>query len=61
MKDEGEVKDFLGTQVQCDPTTKTITLMQPGLIDSVLQDPGLLAPDSHPNLSIRDWQIKFYC
>jgi len=48
MKDEGEVKDFLGIQVQRDPNTWTITLTQPGLIDSVLQDLGLLAQDGHP-------------
>jgi len=48
LKDESEVKDFLGICVQCNPQTKTITLTQPGLIDSVLSNLGLLNTDNHP-------------
>jgi len=48
LKDEGEVKDFLGIQVSCNPENGTITLTQPGLIDSVLTDLGLLNNDSTP-------------
>ncbi len=48
LKDEGEVKDFLGIRVHRDPTTRTITLTQPGLIDSVLTDLGLLSTDNRP-------------
>ncbi len=43
LKDEGEVKDFLGICVACDPQNGTIMLTQSGLIDSVLQDLGLLS------------------
>jgi len=46
MKDEGEVKDFLGICITHDATNGTITLTQPGLIKSVLQDLGLLTKDS---------------
>jgi len=46
MKDEGEVKDFLGIRVSCNPQQGTITLTQPGLIDSILQDLGLLNAES---------------
>jgi len=42
MKDEGKVKDFLGICVACNPQHGTITLTQPGLINSVLQDLGFL-------------------
>jgi len=52
LKDEGEVKDFLGICVSCTPHAGIITLMQPGLINSVLQDLGLLHDnpykDKHP-------------
>jgi len=47
FKDKGEVKDFLGICVSHDPTNGTITLTQPGLIDSVLQDLGLLNDNVH--------------
>jgi len=40
LKDEGEVKDFLGIHVSSNPEQGTITLTQPGLVDSVLQDLG---------------------
>jgi len=46
LKDKGEVKDFLGIQVSCNLQNSTITLTHPGLIDSVLQDIGLLSPES---------------
>jgi len=46
MKDEGEVKDFLSICVVHDPWNGTITLTQPGLIDSVLTNLGLLPADS---------------
>jgi len=43
LKDKGEVKDFLGIRVHHNLTACTITLTQPGLIDSVLMDLGLLS------------------
>jgi len=48
MKDEGKVKDFLGICVVWDPQNGTIMLTQPGLIDSVLNDLGLLSTNSTP-------------
>jgi len=48
LKDEGEVKDFLGIRVHHDLTARTITLTQPGLIDSILTDLGLLSTDGCP-------------
>jgi len=35
LKDEGEVKDFLGIHIYRDLVNQTITLTQPGLIDSL--------------------------
>jgi len=48
LKDEGKVKDFLGICITRNPQQGTITLTQPGLIDSVLQDLSLLNHDAHP-------------
>jgi len=42
LKDEGEICDFLGIWVNHNLTNSTISLTQPGLIDSVLTDLGLL-------------------
>jgi len=42
LKHEGEVSAYLGVQVRKDETTKTITLTQPGVIEQVIQDVGLL-------------------
>jgi hypothetical protein len=39
---EGEVSAYLGVQVRKDAITKTITLTQPGLIEQVIEDVGLL-------------------
>jgi hypothetical protein len=41
LQDEGDVSAFLGVQVATDPTSKTITLSQPGLIEQVIRDVGL--------------------
>ena len=41
MKDEGEINDFLGIKVERDTNAGTITLTQPGLIESVCKDLGL--------------------
>jgi len=38
LQDEGDVNTFLGVQIHKDESTKTITLMQPSLIQQVLQD-----------------------
>jgi hypothetical protein len=43
LKDEGDVSAFLGVQIQKDPTTRTITFTQPGLIDQILRDLNLTA------------------
>jgi len=52
LKDEGEIKDFLGICISCAPQDGTIALTQPGLINSVLQDLELLHDnpykDDHP-------------
>jgi len=46
LKDEGKVKDFLGICISWDPQNGTITLMQPGLVNSVLHDLGLLSHEA---------------
>jgi len=46
LKDEGEIRDFLGIRVNRNLDNGTISLTQPGLIDSVLTDLGLLT-DEH--------------
>jgi len=48
LKDKGEVKDFLGICIHRDPIACTITLTQPGLINSVLTELRLLSPDDWP-------------
>jgi len=45
-KDEREVKDFLGICISQDLQNGTITIIQPGLINSVLQNLGLLSTKS---------------
>lgn len=46
LEDQGSVSDYLGIRITKDPTTKQITMTQPGLIDSILQDLNLI-PGSH--------------
>jgi len=46
LKNEGEVKDFLGICISRDPQDGTITLTQLSLIDLVLTDLGLLSDES---------------
>jgi hypothetical protein len=43
---QGSVSDYLGIRIIKDPTTRQITMTQPGLIESVLQDLHLV-PGSH--------------
>jgi hypothetical protein len=40
LEDQEAVSDFLGTRISTDSKTKTITMTQPGLIESILQDLG---------------------
>jgi hypothetical protein len=42
LEDQGSVQDYLGIRIIKDPATKTISMTQPGLIDSILQDLNLL-------------------
>jgi hypothetical protein len=42
LEDQGSVHDYLGIRITKDPTTKSITMTQPGLIASVLADLNLL-------------------
>jgi hypothetical protein len=42
LEDQGTVSDYLGIQISKNATTKNITMTQPGLIDSILQDLHLL-------------------
>jgi hypothetical protein len=41
LKDEGDVSAFLGVQITKDPTKKTITFTQPGLISQIIKDVGI--------------------
>jgi hypothetical protein len=41
LQDEGDVNAFLGVQIDKDAFTKTVTLIQPALIQQVLQDIGI--------------------
>jgi len=75
LKDEGEVKDFLGIHIYRDLVNQTITLTQPGLIDSVLIDLGFLEAISnpvqhkftpatsvlHPDSDGAPWQEAWHC
>jgi len=45
LKDEGEICDFLGIRVNRNLQNGTISLIQPGLIDSVLTNLGLLTDE----------------
>jgi len=38
IEDQGSVQDYLGIRISKDPTTQTIQMTQPGLIESVLHD-----------------------
>ena len=38
LEDQGSVQDYLGIRISKDPTTQTIQMTQPGLIESVLHD-----------------------
>jgi hypothetical protein len=72
LKDEGDVSAFLGVQLRKDPTNRTISLTQPGLIDQILRDVGIndfsktkeTPVDSilHPNLSgpprVEQWNYR---
>jgi hypothetical protein len=42
IEDQGSVQDYLGIRMIKDPANKTISVTQPGLIESVLQDLNLL-------------------
>lgn len=47
LEDQGSVQDYLGIRITKEATSKTITVTQPDLIESVLQDLHLL-DDSKP-------------
>lgn len=38
LEDQGTVNDYLGTRITKDPKTKSIQMVQPGLIESILND-----------------------
>ncbi len=41
LQDEGDVSAFLGVQITKDTSTKTLHLLQPGLIEQVIKDVGM--------------------
>jgi hypothetical protein len=41
LKDQGDVHDYLGLRIEKDNTTKTISMTQTGLIESIIQDRNL--------------------
>jgi hypothetical protein len=41
LKDQGTVQYYLGIRIQTDVSTKTISMMQTGLIESIISDVGL--------------------
>jgi hypothetical protein len=41
LKDEGDVSAFLGVQIAKDPSAKTISFTQPGLINQLIKDVGI--------------------
>ncbi len=41
LEDQGAVNDYLGIRISKDNSTQTITMTQPGLIESILQDLNL--------------------
>jgi len=47
LEDQGNVQDYLGIRITKDPINKSITMTQPGFIESVLADLNLLS-DSKP-------------
>jgi hypothetical protein len=46
LEDQGDVQDYLGIHIFKDPSTKSISMTQTGLIESVIKDVGLT---SHSN------------
>jgi len=55
LQDQDDIHDYLGVRVTKDAHTKTITIQQPGLIQSILQDLNLLhdsKPKDTPSLGI---------
>jgi hypothetical protein len=41
LEDQGNVQDFLGIRIHKDPTSKSIHMTQPGLIESIIKDVGI--------------------
>jgi hypothetical protein len=41
LEDQGTVQDYLGIRIRKDSSTKTITMTQTGLIESIISDVGL--------------------
>jgi hypothetical protein len=41
LEDQGNVQDYLGIRITTDDTTKTITMLQTGLIESIISDVSL--------------------
>ncbi len=41
LEDQGTVQDYLGIRIQTDAPTKTISMMQTGLLESIISDVGL--------------------
>jgi hypothetical protein len=55
LEDQGRVNDYLGIRITKDHTSKVITMSQPGLIESILQDlqlPSGSKPKDTPALGI---------
>ena len=73
MKDEGAVKDFLAIRFKCDTNSGQILLTQPGLINSILADLGLVGDEiahkftpandilhSDPDVAIREESWNYH-
>ena len=41
LEDQGDVQDYLGIRITSDPAAKNITMLQTGLIESIISDVGL--------------------
>jgi hypothetical protein len=72
LEDQGATNDYLGIRISKDASTKSITMTQPGLIESILQDLnltfdsktkdtpslGILYPDHHGHPRTEQWNYR---
>jgi hypothetical protein len=53
LEDQGTVHDYLGIRIQTDSSTKSISMTQTGLIESIISDVGL-SSDSNTKTTLSD-------